>query len=137
MFRRTLPRRAAPPSVARPAAAIVAALAKKTRYADPALCEQWEAVAGADLAALGRPGRISGRPRERALEVFAPSGAAAAELQAQAETLLARVNRYFGPGDVARIVVRQRAEPTEKAADEADPLEGALASFFAAVRKRE
>ena len=55
------------------------------------------------------------------------------------DDLLARVNRYLGPGAVSRISIIQRAAraPDKPADDDPSPLGRALASFRAAVEKRK
>lgn len=112
-------------------------LARKTKFADPALSDHWPSIAGKEIAALCRPGRITGAPGARTLEVVAVSGAAAAQLQMQADALKTRVNRYLGPGGVARISLRQAAGAKRAARDDpASPLGQALSSFRAAVNRR-
>ena len=141
--------RRAPPKIASAGANVFAALAKKTKFADPELIGHWPTIAGADLAALCRPGRITGMRagrggKGRTLEVIAANGAAAAETQMRADELLAKVNRYLGPNAVARIAVRQSNKAPEPAAaprmanapDEASPLGDALSSFRSAVARR-
>lgn len=146
---RTKPARRAPPKLASACAAVFAALARKTKFADPELIGCWPTIAGADLAALCRPGRITGvqtgrGSKGRTLEVITANGAAAAETQMRADELLAKVNRYLGPNAVARIAVRQSNKAPERAAaprtasatDEASPLGDALSSFRSAVARR-
>ncbi|VAV90863.1 hypothetical protein MNBD_ALPHA05-885 [hydrothermal vent metagenome] len=103
-------------------------------------------MAGPEIAALCRPGRLTGRAPGRTLEIHAPSGAAAAQLQMQTETLLARVNRYLGPGAVARITIVQSAvagqfqtkqsQPAPPTSGEDTPLGTALSSFRAAINRK-
>ncbi|MEM8771880.1 MAG: DUF721 domain-containing protein [Pseudomonadota bacterium] len=142
--RRTRPVRRAPPKVSRAASDIFAKLARKTRYAEPGLAENWSEIAGAELASLGRPGRLTGRPPDRTLEIMTPDGGAAAQIQMNADALIRSVNRYLGPGAVARIAVRQRAaarsRQTAPTGDEpsgenesANPLGAALSRFRASV----
>ena len=137
---KTRPVRRGPPKAARAAAAVFSQLAKSTRYADPGLSDNWPSIAGADIAALGRPGKLHGNGPGRTLEVIVPDGAAAAELQMRADDLLLAVNRYLGPGAVNHIAVRQRAggKPRPPAADSGTdgPLGAALSSFRAAIKAR-
>lgn len=142
----TRPARAAPPPLSRVSAAVFAMLARKTKFMDPSLAESWPQLAGDRLAALCRPGRITGsRQGGRTLELHVASGAAAAEVQMQADGLMKRVNAYLGPGAISRIAVLQSgggpspdddgpASPGGRAS--AEPLGAALASFRAAVRRR-
>ena len=132
-----------PPKLARASATVFAELAKKTRYADPELIGHWPTIAGPDIAALCRPGRILGAREGRTLELIAGNGAAAADLQMRADDLLAKVNRYLGPNAVARIAVRQRnrgkAQPAQtprNAQPDASPLGEALSSFRNAIARR-
>ena len=52
---------------------------------------------------------MGGRAGGRTLEVIVPHGAAAASVEFAAETLKRRLNGYFGPNAIARIVVIQAA----------------------------
>ncbi len=151
---RTKPPRRAAPKAARAGAMIFSALARKTKYADPMLAENWPTIAGPKIGALCRPGRIlgtKGRGNGRTLEIYPPSGAAAAELQMHLDDLIVRVNRFLGPGTIARITLIQAAgsgaglsrghntskTPAKTNPGEASaPLETALASFRAAVARK-
>ncbi len=140
--------RPGPPKAARAAAAVFSRLAKTTRYADPGLADNWPSIAGADIAALGRPGRVLGNGPGRTLEVIVLDGAAAAEMQMRADDLILAVNRYLGPDAVGRIAVRQRPTGRPVSRDgigvrggaqkggEDGPLNSALSSFRAAIRAR-
>lgn len=130
--------RRAPPTIGRAGARVFADLARKTRYAEPNLADNWATIAGEEIAALCRPGRILGERSGRTLEIAVASGAAAAEMQMRADELLARINRYLGPGGVARISIKQtQGGPREpERGDDDSPLGKALASFRAAVSRR-
>jgi hypothetical protein len=142
----TRPVRRAAPKIGRASASVFSRLLKKTSYAEPGLCDHWPDIAGPDIAALCRPGRLTGRGPGRTLEIHAPSGAAAAQLQMQTEALLARVNRYLGPGAVARIAIVQSAGAALRQTEQsqpAPPLSGddtslgtALSSFRAAISRK-
>ena len=148
----TKPARPAAPPLARASSAVFALLARKTKFMDPALAESWPQLAGERLAALCRPGRLTGsRQGGRTLELHVASGAAAAEVQMEADGLLKRVNAYLGPGAVARIAVLQSGgrgpspdgdgpAPVGGAAalqpPDSGPLGDALASLQAAARRR-
>lgn len=106
--------RGAAPVFARFSAGIVEDLARKTRYVAPDLIARWADLAGPELSRLCRPGRLTGgrmggRADGRTLEVIVPHGAAAASVEFAAETLKRRLNGYFGPDAIARIVVIQAA----------------------------
>ncbi|WP_425410986.1 DciA family protein [Hyphococcus sp.] len=140
---KTRPARRAPPKLARASANIFAALAKKTKFIDPSLAESWPALAGERIAALSRPGRITGQGRDKTLEIHVRDGAAASEVQMQSDELIRRLNAYLGPRSLARLHIRQsgraRATPPRPEAREADddsPLGAALASFRSAVKRR-
>ena len=138
--------RRAAPSVARAGANVFSDLARRTKFVDPNLADHWPSIAGADIARLARPGRLTGhKSAGQALEIYVRSGAAAAEMQMRADDLLSRLNRYFGPGTVTRITIRQHAgAPPQKAASApvANPgadkseLGQALSSFRAAINRR-
>ena len=104
------PRPAAPP-LARAATALVADLARKTRFVDPDLTARWTEFAGPELSRLCRPGRLTGGTHGRTLEVIVPHGAAAASVEFAAETLRRRLNGFFGPNAIERIAVVQGPAP--------------------------
>lgn len=143
-FQQTKPVRRGPPKASRAAAAVFSRLAQSTRYADPGLVENWPSIAGAEIAALGRPGKLHGNGPGRTLEVIVRDGAAAAQLQMRADELIVAVNRFLGPDGVNRIALRQRPGG-EKARSGGDisakpvsdgPLGNALSSFRAAIRAK-
>jgi hypothetical protein len=101
--------RAAPPPLRQFSAGVLAELAKKTKYVDPDLAARWTTLAGPELSKLCRPGRLTGGPGGRTLEVVVPHGAAAASVEFAAETLRRRLNDYFGPNAIARIAIIQGA----------------------------
>ncbi len=104
------PRPAAPP-LARFASALVADLARRTRFVDPDIAARWTELAGPEISRICRPGRLTGGPSGRTLEVIVPHGAAAASVEFAAETLKRRLNEYFGPNAVERIAVLQGPAP--------------------------
>ncbi len=108
------PRPAAPP-LARAASALVADLARKTRFVDPDLAVRWTEFAGPEISKLCRPGRLSGGTHGRTLEVIVPHGAAAASVEFAAETLRRRLNSFFGPNAIERIAVVQGPAPAADA----------------------
>ncbi len=103
--------RASPPRLARFAGALVADLARRTRYVDPDIAARWTEFAGPELSRLCRPGRLTGGQTGatggRTLEVIAPNGAAATSVEFASEALRRRLNEYFGPDAIARITVIQ------------------------------
>ena len=144
-FQQTRPIRRGPPRAARAAAQVFSKLAQATRFADPGLADNWPSIAGADIAALGRPGRIIGNGPGRTLEVIVRDGAAAAELQMRADDLIKAVNRYLGPGAVERITILQKAGAGREGGSSAGEdrnagadgsLGAALSSFRAAIRSK-
>lgn len=140
---RTRPVRPGPPQLSRFSAAVLAALARKTKYVDPQLAANWPSVVGDEIARLCRPGRLTGgrgRGGGRTLEIVAPNGAAAAQVQFVADTIVERANRLLGPGAVARIAIRQeggRAGAAGKSARPSVGLESALNRMQASLRRRE
>jgi len=99
--------RAAAPSLSRFSSAVLADLARKTRYVDPDIIAIWPKLAGPELSRLCRPGRLSGGREGRTLEVVVPHGAAAASVAFASEDLRRRLNDYFGPNAIARIAIIQ------------------------------
>ncbi len=104
------PRPAAPP-LGRFAASLIADLARRTRFVDPDIAARWTELAGPELSKLCRPGRLTGGPSGRTLEVIVPHGAAAASVEFAAETLKRRLNGYFGPNAIEGIAVLQGPAP--------------------------
>ncbi len=104
---RTKPARRGPPAIGRFTTAALAQLAQKTRFVDPNLAAEWPTIVGPDLAALARPGRLTGSRVGRTLELFATSGAGATELNQRAGELVERLNARLGPGVVAHIKIVQ------------------------------
>lgn len=140
---KTKPARSGPPPLARASAGIFAALARKTKFVDPALAEKWPILAGEEIAAVSRPGRIIGQGRGKTLEVHVRDGAAAAEVQMFSDELIRRLNSYLGPRAITRLAVRQsggrRPGPKSAAAgapEDDSPLGAALSSFRAAIKRR-
>ena len=109
---KTKPARRAAPRVDRFASGVVATLAQRTRFADPALARQWRSIVGDALGAASRPGRLTGAAGGRSLEVHAADASIAARLKFDAERIRRRVNEYLGPGAVARIIVKTRGDLT-------------------------
>ena len=146
--RNSKPARAAPPPLARTSAGVFAELAKKTKFMDPVLAQSWPQLAGERIATLCRPGRIIGARDGKTLELHVANGSAAAEIQMQADQIIARVNGFLGPGAVARIALIQSGRAASRAASKAPPgaatapnepdsaLGAALSSFRAAIKRR-
>jgi hypothetical protein len=133
---KTRPARAAPPRIGRHAARLIEDLARVTRYVDPALAARWPEIVGPEFAALSRPGRLTGGRANETLEIYVPSGAAAARLQAEIEIVRGRVNAYLGPERVRRIALRQSAAAAAPGGAASDRLDGALARFRASIADR-
>jgi len=104
------PRAAAPP-LSRFASALIADLARRTRFVDPDIAARWTELAGPEISRMCRPGRLTGGTAGRTLEVIVPHGAAAASVEFAAETLRRRLNDYFGPNAIDRIAVLQGPAP--------------------------
>lgn len=103
----TRPARAAPPPIQRFSSELLAQLAQRTRFADPAIATRWREIAGNDLAEISRPGRLSASGVSRTLEVFATDGAAAQIIQMESAGLIARLNEFLGPRAVGRLSILQ------------------------------
>lgn len=133
---KTRPARQPPPQIGRYSAKIFAELAGRTNYVDPALASRWAELVGPEIAALCRPGRMTGGRIGATLEVFAPSGAAASRAQFEAETMRRRLNDYLGPGRIGRITVLQRSAGDGIAAP-SSPLGAALSRFRSSVSQKK
>jgi hypothetical protein len=103
----TRPRRQPPPAIGARAAAILAEVARATRYAEPEITARWKEIAGAELAAVSRPGKLGPGPGARAFEVVVASGAAAQAVEFAAPALIEALNRWYGPGAIDRIAIAQ------------------------------
>jgi hypothetical protein len=119
--------RQGPPALARLSAGVLENLARKTCFVDPEIIGHWPTLAGPELSRLCRPGRMTGGRTGRTLEVIVPHGAAAASVEFAAETLRRRLNDYFGPGAIARILVVQGPAPA--GGGPAKPAGGGLSRF--------
>ncbi|MEM1192250.1 MAG: DUF721 domain-containing protein [Pseudomonadota bacterium] len=114
----TRAQRRAPPSLGKYSSRIVRSLAQSTRYTNPDFADQWSAMVGPELAALCRPGRLTGAPGNqqqagksggRTLEVIVQNGAAATRISLHEAEIIAAANRALGPGQVTRLAIRQNA----------------------------
>jgi hypothetical protein len=130
---RTKPARKAPPPIRRFASAVFIDLARRTKFVDPSLAGAWATIIGAEMAALCRPGRLTGGRTGRTLEVIAPTGAAAARIQIESEAIRRAVNEFLGPGVVGRLLIRQAGGRPAGPTDGADPLGSALGRFRASI----
>jgi len=99
-------RRAAPP-LKRYTNDILGRIARKTRYVDPLLAENWPGIVGPDLARLCWPGRITGSPRHRTLTVNVQNGAAATRIGMELSSLREKINAHLGPRAIAQIAINQ------------------------------
>lgn len=129
-FLKTRPARPAPPAIGRYSAKIFADLAGRTRFVDPALAANWTTLVGAEIAALCRPGRLTGGQVGATLELHAPHAAAAARTQFEAEAIRRRLNNYLGPGRIGRITVLHLQGPAPVGES---GLDGALSRFRASL----
>lgn len=127
----TRPQRRPPPQLNTFLSTVFTDVATKTRFADPGLMSRWGEIAGPELAALGRPGRILGGTRGATMEVFAAGGAAAARLQFESEALRRRVNQFLGPERIGRIQIRQAGGA------DAAPVDSALSRFRSSIRSKD
>ncbi|NNE41413.1 MAG: DUF721 domain-containing protein [Marinicaulis sp.] len=137
---RTKPARRGAPKISRAGAKIVEHVARKTKFVDPELTGAWPSIAGGDIANLCRPGRITGPPSNRTLEIFVSSGAAASEVQMKSDQLLEKLKTYFGPAGITRIAIRQMAQSPVQSANTSnvgdERLGAALSAFRNAVNRR-
>lgn len=140
----TRPVRRSPPRAGRAALKVLKRLSRNTGFLDPALAENWEAIAGPEIAQLVRPSQMTHRGGRGTLYVDAPNGAAAMLMNTQTEVLRERVNRALGAGRIKRIVIRQTAsgaparraapvEPGAPAASTGDRLADALTRWRARI----
>ncbi|MEL7200906.1 MAG: DUF721 domain-containing protein [Pseudomonadota bacterium] len=138
----TRAQRRAAPSLGNYSNRIVRGLAQTTRYMDPGLAERWTEMVGPELAALCRPGRLTGRPGSgRTLEVIVSNGAAATRVTLHQTDIVAAANRVLGPSQVARLTIRQNTSTsadTNTGANKASPArtDGGGATTLAGVLDR-
>ena len=117
----TRPARAAPPTLAKPAAKLVGKLARKFGFADPRILECWDEIVGAELARYARPLRLTSRGGG-VLTVSVANGAAAAHLQHITPVVLERINQFSGRRAVERLkIVQGGALAPARAAKPAQP----------------
>lgn len=112
-FDNTRPRRSVPPKLARFSGDVLAQLARRTRFVDPALCRDWSEIVGAEIAALCRPGRINGPPGRRKIELIARGGAESTAAQMKSDEILSALRRYLGPGAIDGLTFRRVRDPEE------------------------
>ena len=85
----------------------------KQGFAARELVTRWAEIAGADVARHSEPLKmqwprpVEGQPQEPATLVLRVEGPAALEIQHKSDTILERVNRYFGWHAVGRLALRQ------------------------------
>lgn len=95
-------------------ASIVGAAAfARAGFSDPTLVLRWEEIAGAEVARLARPLRLTGGPHGGVLTLLAEP-AAAVFLSHETRALAERINTYLGRPAVARLKFVQGAltQPT-------------------------
>lgn len=105
--RPTKPARKAATVAATKTGIVMARVAQRTRFADPALVRIWKDVVGEEFASLCRPGRMSGGRANRTFEVCTPNGAAATAVTLKMDELKERLNAHYGPGTIGVVKVRQ------------------------------
>jgi hypothetical protein len=85
----------------------------KQGFAARELVTRWAEIAGPEIARHSEPLKIQwprpveGQPQEPATLVLRVEGPAALEIQHASDTLLERVNRFFGWSAVGRLALRQ------------------------------
>jgi hypothetical protein len=85
----------------------------KQGFAARELVTRWAEIAGRDIARCSEPLKIQwprpveGRPQEPATLVLRVEGPTALEIQHASDTILERVNRFFGWHAVGRLALRQ------------------------------
>lgn len=82
-------------------------------FASRELVTRWREIAGPEVAAHSEPTKIQwprpieGQPPEAATLVLRVEGPMALEIQHSSDTIIARVNQFFGWNAVGRIALRQ------------------------------
>jgi hypothetical protein len=85
----------------------------KQGFAARELVTRWAEIAGAEIAKCSEPLKIQwprpveGQPQEPATLVLRVEGPTALEIQHASDTILERVNRFFGWHAVGRLALRQ------------------------------
>lgn len=96
------PRRARAAAIGPDAAELGRAAFGRAGFDDPTLVLRWREIAGAEVARIARPVRISQSPSGRVLTLRADP-AAAIFLQHESRALCARINSYLGGVAVERL----------------------------------
>lgn len=94
--------------VSRDASALGQTALVRAGFSDPTLVLHWEKIAGAAVARLARPIRLSEGPHGGVLTLLAEPGAAVF-LQHETRSLAERINTYLGRSAVARLKFVQGA----------------------------
>jgi hypothetical protein len=85
----------------------------KQGFAARELVTRWAEIAGSDIAKYSEPLKmqwprpVEGQPQEPATLVLRVEGPTALEIQHASDTILERVNRFFGWHAVGRLALRQ------------------------------
>jgi len=85
----------------------------KQGFAARELVTRWAEIAGSDIAKYSEPLKmqwprpVDGQPQEPATLVLRVEGPTALEIQHASDTILERVNRFFGWHAVGRLALRQ------------------------------
>jgi hypothetical protein len=85
----------------------------KQGFAARELVTRWTEIAGSDIAKCSEPLKmqwprpVEGQPQEPATLVLRVEGPTALEIQHASDTILERVNRFFGWHAVGRLALRQ------------------------------
>lgn len=85
----------------------------KQGFAARELVTRWAEIAGSDIATYSEPLKmqwprpVEGQPQEPATLVLRVEGPTALEIQHASDTILERVNRFFGWHAVGRLALRQ------------------------------
>jgi hypothetical protein len=96
------PRRNRAEPVARNAAALSQDVFARAGFRDPTLVLHWVTIAGADVARIAQPVRLSDGPSGGVLTLKAEPGASLF-LQHESRALCERINTYLGRNAVARL----------------------------------
>src|SRR5262245_15061041 len=118
-----------------------AAALQRAGFLDATLVLRWREIAGADIARIAEPVRLTEGPEGGVLTLKCDPGAAVF-LQHQTRDLLERLKRYLGPGRIARVrlisseLERARTLPDHPALGTPDPEGGSSPASLSEALER-
>ena len=119
--------------VSRDAGAVANAALARAGFSDPTLILRWEEIAGAEVAALARPLKLTEGPQGGVLTLKAEPGAAVS-LQHETRALCQRINAFLGRPAIDRLRFVQGAITPRPKRRKVRPIETSVPADDPAVR---